>query len=138
MTSGAFATKTLAADARQLRVVSAWWHDWARSAGLSDDARDRGELCLNEAVGNIIEHGAAGTPQSVDLIVELHARLVSVTVIDSGAPFNPLEHQPADRGTSLETTPDRGLGILMMRTFAESLAYRRNHNQNVLTFTFSR
>lgn len=138
MTSGASATKTFAVDAHQLRAVSAWWHEWARSAGLTEEARDRGELCLNEAIGNIIEHGAAGAPQSVDVVVEPLERAVSVSVIDSGARFNPLEHQPAERGRSLATTPDRGLGILMMRTFAESLSYRRDHDRNVLTFTFSR
>jgi anti-sigma regulatory factor (Ser/Thr protein kinase) len=75
--------------------MSAWWREWATHAGLSSDTCDRGELCLNEAVGNIILHGTIDHEPAVDVVFERWSDAVRITVIDSGDRFNPLEHSIA-------------------------------------------
>jgi serine/threonine-protein kinase RsbW len=117
--------------------MSAWWRSWAAAAGLPADVCDRGELCLNEAVGNIIEHGGTNADQiPVEIALDRSTTEVQITVIDSTAPFNPLEHEEAQAASTVESPPARGRGIQLMRAFANGILYRRKGNQNVLTFSF--
>ena len=115
--------RTFAADGREFRRISDWWRGWAARAGLSDDASHGGELCLNEAVGNIVQHrddDAASQP--IGITLERVARGARITVTDHGRAFNPLAYTPPD--------PPR-----LIRTYAASTEYRRENDQNVLILT---
>jgi len=117
--------------------MSDWWRQWAASAGLSDDASHQGELCLNEAVGNIVQHGRDDTaPRSIGITFERLARGARMTVTDSGRAFNPLAHTPPHPPLTLNDAPIGGLGIGLIRTHAASTEYRRENDQNVLILTF--
>jgi anti-sigma regulatory factor (Ser/Thr protein kinase) len=119
--------------------MSSWWREWALHAGLTSEACDRGELCLNEAVGNIIQHTPIDDERVVDIVLERLSDTISMTVIDSGDRFNPLECCPlASPPSSLETAVIGGLGIPLMRLSADEILYRHDNGQNFLTFRFQR
>jgi len=118
--------------------MSAWWREWASQAGLTSDACDRGELCLNEAVGNIIQHGTIDDHGAVEVMLERSPHAVRITVIDSGVRFNPLEHPVAAPPSSLENAAIGRLGIPLMTSSADEISYRRENGQNLLTFRFER
>ena len=129
--------RTFAADGREFRRISDWWRGWAARAGLSDDASHGGELCLNEAVGNIVQHrddDAASQP--IGITLERVARGARITVTDHGRAFNPLAYTPPDPPRSLNEAPIGRLGIRLIRTYAASTEYRRENDQNVLILTF--
>ena len=118
--------------------MSAWWRQWASHAGLTSEACDRGELCLNEAVGNIIQHGTIDDERAVEVVLERSSDAVRITVIDSGDRFNPLEHPVAALPSSLENATVGRLGIPLMGSSADEISYRRENGQNLLTFRFER
>jgi anti-sigma regulatory factor (Ser/Thr protein kinase) len=118
--------------------MSAWWREWASQAGLTSDACDRGELCLNEAVGNIIQHGTIDDERAVEVVLERSSDAVRITVIDSGDRFNPLEHPAVAFPASLEDAAVGRLGIPLMDSFADEISYRRENGHNLLTFRFER
>jgi anti-sigma regulatory factor (Ser/Thr protein kinase) len=118
--------------------MSAWWREWAFQAGLDSDACDRGELCLNEAVGNIIQHATIDDQGAVEVRLERSPDAVRITVIDSGDRFNPLDHPVAALPSSLETAAIGRLGIPLMTSSADEISYRRENGQNLLTFRFER
>jgi len=129
--------RTFASDIRELRRISAWWRQWAAWAGLSGDASQQGELCLNEAVGNIVQHGRDDTaPRPIGITFERLARGARMTVTDSGPAFNPLAYTPPDPPLTLNDAPIGGLGIPLIRTHAASTEYRREKDKNVLILTF--
>ena len=130
--------RSFTGEAREVRRVSAWWREWASGAGLSADTLYDGELCLNEAVGNIVQHGrrANGAARSITVTFERLTRGVRVTVADDGPSFNPVAQPPPPRARSLEDAAVGGLGIQVIRTYASSVAYRREADQNVLVLTF--
>jgi anti-sigma regulatory factor (Ser/Thr protein kinase) len=129
--------RTFTGDAREIRRVSAWWREWAGRAGLSASALDDGELCLNEAVGNIVQHGRAnGAARSITVTFERLTSGVRVTVADDGRPFDPVAQPPPPRARSLEDAVVGGLGIQVIRTYASSVTYRREADQNILVLTF--
>ena len=60
-----------------------------------------------------------------------------VEVADQGKEFNPLTAAPPDLTLNLECRPIGGLGIVLVKTLAPSLAYRRDSGWNRLTFGIS-
>ena len=62
---------------------------------------------------------------------------LSVEVADQGAEFNPMTVAPPDVTLNLEKRPIGGLGILLLKTLAPSITYRRDRDWNRLTFRMS-
>jgi len=119
--------------------MSAWWCDWAHSNGVSADARERGEVCLNEVATNILVHGSAEHRATrVEISVETSPEGVAITIADDGQPFDPLAHHSSRQGYSLEDISIGGLGIPLIRDFADDISYRRVDACNVLTLTFAK
>lgn len=116
--------------------MSAWWRRWAESAGLSDDIGTRGELCLNEAISNIIQYSGARAPITITLTVEPLA--VQITIVDEGRAFDPVTHPTPDPPCTLHQARPGGLGVRILRTSADDLNYFRLGAVNTLTLTFFR
>lgn len=75
-----------------------------------------------EACTNAMEHGNQLDEEStVEVILELEDRVVSVTVLDSGPGFDFETWEP-----SSELMRERGRGILIMREFTDSLTFGRH------------
>jgi serine/threonine-protein kinase RsbW len=115
--------------------MSTWWREWAGMSGLSADARDRGELCLNEAVANIITHG--GTSRSIAVTFERKTDAVQMTIADDGKPFNPVTYPEADLPTTLNEASPGGRGIKILRRSASAMAYQRVDGWNALTLSLT-
>jgi phosphoserine phosphatase RsbU/P len=132
-------TRRFANDVAELRRLSAWVRAYAGEAGLDQDLTDRVDLCLDEALINIIRHGYEdGRRDSIAVSLELvHDRLHAV-VADAGREFDPLQHPTPVAPTTLDEAPVGGFGIHLMRSFADALEYRREGERNILTLHFQR
>jgi serine/threonine-protein kinase RsbW len=129
--------RTFTGDIPELRRISAWWREWAAAAGLDDDRLRRGELCLNEAVANIIQHGRPrGEQRTIDIALEGSAQSVDATIADDGPLFNPLEYSASESPRTPDTARAGGLGIPLMLRLASEVKYRRADGRNILTLIF--
>lgn len=93
-------------------------------------------LCLEEAVSNVIRHGYGGKPgNTLTIDCALRDAHELVFIVEDQAPaFDPLtaplvEDQPVT--SPMDYLRPGGRGILLMRNFANSLAYERLENSNV-------
>ncbi len=115
--------------------ASEWLREIAQSAELSAELIFRIDLCAAEALTNVISYAVPS--ESRDFTIDLELRLaetdVALTIVDPGQPFDPLEAPEPERPASLETAPIGGLGIHLMRQYADDCAYRRQDERNVLT-----
>jgi anti-sigma regulatory factor (Ser/Thr protein kinase) len=135
----AVAARVFSASIGELRRISSWWREWALSAGISDDATDAGELCLNEAAANIVLHGCAdGTPHEVAITLDLFEGRARITVSDDGRAFNPLDHPLPASPTTLEDATIGGRGIGLIRSYAPDVRYRYENGRNVLVLRLAR
>ena len=90
----------------------------------------------DELVSNIVRYsGATG----FDIGVEITdgPRGVRLTLSDDGKPYDPLARPLPDVTAPAETRPQGGLGIMVVRSLADSVAYERKHDRNVLTVFIS-
>jgi serine/threonine-protein kinase RsbW len=96
------------------------------------------QLCLEEAVANIIMHGG-GKDEQLDIAVELgrNGGTLVARIEDNGRPFDPTRVPSPARASSLEEAKASDLGIHLMRTFASSMQYERRDGCNRLTLQFA-
>ena len=103
--------------------------------GCPPKANAQIDICIDEILGNIARYayGSGTGDATVRLDFDEAQRLVSLTFVDSGMPFDPRDVPEPDTTSSLEDRPIGGLGLFMVRNLVDSMAYRREDGQNVLT-----
>jgi anti-sigma regulatory factor (Ser/Thr protein kinase) len=124
-------------DAASLRQVSAWLRERCATAGLPAEVSDRLELCVNEAVANVIIYGNrddGGRQIQVSLICE--GQGAEVSVVDDGRPFNPLSRPSPTFADSIDRAQVGGFGIHLVREFSDAVSYHRDDGHNRLTLQF--
>lgn len=108
-------------------------------AGLPDEVRFSLQLCVEELVLNVVNHGF-DDPGEHDILVDLHfredGRTLTVQITDDGRAFDPVSDAPAPNlGASLEDRPLGGLGLHLVRTLMDDISYRREGGRNCLSLT---
>ncbi|MBP5495805.1 MAG: ATP-binding protein [Bacteroidales bacterium] len=94
-------------------------------------------LSIEEAVENVVRYAydggigwlEAGTSLDEDSLV------LTIELRDAGIPFNPLEKEDPDVTLSVGERKIGGLGIFLCKKMMDSIEYRYEDGNNVLTMT---
>lgn len=130
---------TVAASLESLGPVTEFVRTGAGEARLPELQIGQLELLIEEIFVNICRYSYPGETDgsvTVSYTVPKTGEL-TVEVEDQGIEFDPLAAPDPDLGLSLEKRPVGGLGILLLKTFAGSISYRREHGWNRLRFGIS-
>ncbi|HUA18819.1 MAG TPA: ATP-binding protein [Bryobacteraceae bacterium] len=132
-----FTRLTMPASLDSLQPLTAFVLAGADRVGLAQSERDKLELVLEELLVNVARY--AYQPDSGDVEVAYAAdgtgELV-VEISDNGRAFNILEAPAPDLSAGLVDRPIGGLGLLLVRSLAGSVAYRREQDRNRVSFRF--
>ena len=129
---------TIQNDPAELGRTLTWVDDLVGPLDLSPEATYAVQLCLEEAVVNIISYAfEPNTRHDVKIEVWRDGRMVFAEIVDDGRPFDPRTRKAPQRPTDLESAQIGGLGITLMRNFATDIAYRRTGGTNRLTLSFA-
>lgn len=139
-TGGHVAELSISADGEGLSQASEWLDATGLELGVPEEQIRRLDLCLNEALANIVAHGGQAAKASpVELQFQVcgqpDATEASLRVTDAGAPFDPLVYKSKPRPKSLDEAVPGGLGLMMMHEFSDNLSYRYKEGRNQITFT---
>jgi serine/threonine-protein kinase RsbW len=107
----------------------------ARTMGFDNLGVSRIRLACEEILVNIIHHAYRGTTGDMEIEVKpiSHPAGLSVTLSDSGVPFDPLSQVPPDTlSLPLNKRPVGGLGIHLVTTVMDRMQYARRDDKNVL------
>lgn len=124
-------------DASELARMTEWVEGVCTAAELSRRTSFALQLCLDEAVSNIIAH-VQGSARAREIIVSV-ARAeadVILTIEDDGKPFDSTQFQPPHRPDTIDEAPVGGFGIQLMRQFSNHIRYERKGGRNQLHLTF--
>jgi anti-sigma regulatory factor (Ser/Thr protein kinase) len=128
----------IAASGAEVRRAAEWLVANCRQRDVPQAQIDRLELCLHEALANVITHGgenAAAAPIRMRLEVTRDPQCsASVTVIDAGRAFDPSSVPDRIAPKTLAEAEPGSLGLVMIRSFSDWLDYRRESGCNHLTF----
>jgi len=102
---------------------------------LSDDSIVNINLVLDEIVANVIRHGGLESDDRIEVSFGLDRSIVSIEVADAGIPFDPMAAPPPNLEAPIEERRSGGLGIHIVKSLAETVAYRREGERNYLSAT---
>lgn len=127
------------AESAEMRRASSWLRNLALSQGVPEDCIVRLDHCMDEALANVIAHGGPRAREADILIVlqlgiEAGRNTAVLGITDAGIAFDPTRAAVAPRPGSLAEARPGGLGIPMMRSYAERIGYTRAGERNHLTF----
>jgi anti-sigma regulatory factor (Ser/Thr protein kinase) len=123
-------------DLAELKRLAAWIEGWARK-GVSSDVSFAVQLCLEEAVANVIMYGGTSDARlKIVIEVERNGTTLVARVVDNGRQFDPTQVPPPSMPASLEQAKIGDLGIHLMRSFASGMHYERRDGCNRLTLRF--
>jgi len=102
-----------------------------------EELRFKLRLSIEEAVENVVRYAydggigwlEAGTNLDQDTLV------LTIELRDAGVPFNPLEKEDPDTLLPAEERNIGGLGIFLCKKMMDSIRYRYEDGNNVLTMT---
>ena len=127
------------AKLEELERLATWTEEFGHAAALVPDLVFAIQLCIEEAVANIIMHsGAAEREQDVAVELVQTGSDVLAIIEDGGRPFDPTAMPDRRVPASLEEATVGDFGIHLMRSFASAMHYERHDGHNRLTFRFSR
>lgn len=95
------------------------------------------ELCIVEAVNNIIEHGYKSLPgNTINLTLRVNSNKLIIIISDKGIkninkPKKELDYNPND----IPNLPERGFGMYLINKIMDSMEYESVSDTNYLTLT---
>ena len=129
---------TLTSDLADLTRVGPWLDELTSLYGIVPGARFAIELCLEEALSNVIRHGYGEEPGhrlTVSCAVAEPSQLV-FTIQDEAPGFNPLEQPVLPALGPGDAFRLGGQGIRMLHKFAHTLDYEAGAPGNRLVLGF--
>jgi serine/threonine-protein kinase RsbW len=90
-------------------------------------------LAVEEALVNICQYAYRNTTGDVEVrCTRGGAERFLIELIDAGKPFNILMLPPPEPMANLAQCPVGGLGVLLIRSLVDAIAYRREGSRNIL------
>src|SRR5262245_25399687 len=113
-------------DTAELRRAAERIADVAREEGLPARLAHRLDLCLGEALANVVDYAfPEGGRHDVVVRWGSSPEWVTLEIEDDGRPFDPLTHPLPARATRLSDATIGERGLVLIRHFAEDSGYRR-------------
>jgi serine/threonine-protein kinase RsbW len=129
---------TLKSQLEDLARVWPWAQALAARYSVPADTQFAIQLCLEEALSNIVRHGYGGQPnQSITVECAPAAAELVFTIGDNAPPFNPFAAVPPAAPATIQELEPGGQGIRLMQKFASRHDYHQLPHGNRLTLAFT-
>ncbi len=126
---------TVQAALENIPVVTAAMDEFLEALDCPLKAQMQLDVAVDELFGNIAQYAYPDGTGSVTVRFDHDeaARMVSVTFVDSGVPFDPLKQRDPDVSLSIDDRKEGGLGIFMVKKTMDHMVYRHEDGCNLLT-----
>ena len=93
------------------------------------------DVAIDEIFGNIAyyAYGKGSGNATIQIEMEDNPPKITLTFIDQGIPYNPLESKDPDITLDIEDREIGGLGIFLVKKTMDELSYEYVDGQNILT-----
>jgi anti-sigma regulatory factor (Ser/Thr protein kinase) len=113
-----------------------WVSQVSTEADLSEDTRFGIELCIEEALANLIMHGQSPSGnKDIAIVFSADRFRAKVQILDRCAPFDVVNADLPQSG-SFDDSREGGRGLRLLRSFASEITYETVGEENILTMVF--
>lgn len=90
------------------------------------------EICLTEALNNVIKHSYGGdNSKTIEINIKKNPKLLEMEIIDTGTPrenlvINDLDFDPSD----IENLPEGGMGLFIIKQLMDEMIYSSKEGKN--------
>ena len=114
--------------------VTAFIDEQLEAQACSMKAQMQIDVAIDELFGNIARYayGEGTGDATIQFDLDEATRVASVTFMDSGVPFDPLEKSDPDVTLSAEERAVGGLGIFLVKKTMDKVDYRYENGFNIL------
>ncbi|MGD9652977.1 MAG: ATP-binding protein [Candidatus Dadabacteria bacterium] len=120
-------------DFRELAGLREKLREFCESWQLPQSSAFAVMLSLDELVTNIISYAwEDGLEHSILISAKCGGGVMEIEVEDDGMPFNPIDYAPPDLSSPIEERHIGGLGIHLIQTYMDEIAYKREGGRNCL------
>jgi anti-sigma regulatory factor (Ser/Thr protein kinase) len=122
----------------EISRIPPWIDELASLYAIPEHTRYAMDLCLEEVISNIVRHGHSSDSAGIVKIRFLPDRrgFYAAVVEDTAPHFNPLLVPAPSLPNSLDAISDGGLGIHLLRQFADAIEYESMPTGNRLIISF--
>jgi serine/threonine-protein kinase RsbW len=105
--------------------------------GFSEVEAYQTQLCVVEAVTNVVKHAYGSQPgHEVGVEVALHPDRISFRIMDTGQTMSSVSREKMDFDPDdLATIPEGGMGLYIVQTVMDEMAYQTVEGTNIFTIT---
>ena len=127
--------RTFEAKIESISEVTAFVDEWLEGLDCGIKAQMQIDVALDELFSNIAHYAyASGTGEAtLQLDFDEVSRRVSITFIDGGVPYDPLQKADPDLDVPIEERAIGGLGIFLVKKTMDGMDYVRRDDRNILT-----
>jgi anti-sigma regulatory factor (Ser/Thr protein kinase) len=128
---------TLPASTHSVSVFRDFVRSGAGAAGIPEAELGTLDLVLEEILMNIARYAYVPKEGTAEVAFRPDGPgRLALEISDWGNAFNPLAVEPPDFSRGLAERPIGGLGVFLVRSLVTSLAYQRDGDRNILSFSF--
>ena len=126
---------TLSATLENIEVVTDFVNEQLEALDCPMKAETQIDIAIDEIFSNIVYYAYNSEIGQVTVRFEVSGEppTVTITFIDSGVPYDPLQKADPDTTISIEDRRNGGFGIYMVKKFMNDVTYAYRDGQNVLT-----
>ncbi|HOO79849.1 MAG TPA: ATP-binding protein [Lachnospiraceae bacterium] len=123
------------AKEKELDRVLEFVNNMVKDIQCSQRAMIQLDVAVEELFVNIAHYAYGENGGDALIVAEMQkeSAILSVTFIDSGMPYNPLQKEDPDITLSVEERQIGGLGIYMVKKTMDEIFYQYKNGQNHLT-----
>lgn len=112
------------AKLQNLPSMLSWVRARLANLSLASSEKNKFEVASEEILVNIINYAYEEDHGKLEMIWVTQPHLISLTVVDFGKPFNPLEREKrVIKSLSLEFQEEGGLGIFLVKKLVDKIDY---------------
>ena len=123
----------IAAKRESMEQVMAFVDEQLEAHDCSMKSQTQLDIAVDELFTNIASYAYGAETGEAVIEMEFPNGFAEITFRDWGTPYNPLERPDPDVTLSAEERQIGGLGIYMVKKSMDSVSYRYEDGQNVLT-----
>jgi serine/threonine-protein kinase RsbW len=135
------------ANVSEIASAASWVESIAASAALSDAQAFSMQVCLEELMSNIVQHGEGHCSSNsqwpsgpdhltITIAINAYADRITMSVEDNARPFDVSKAVGKKIDQPLDQLEPGGLGIHLIKSFSSALQYQRTEHGNRVTVEF--